>query len=255
MAYSAAFVDALKRQLKSRNVTYGELARALHLSEATLKRMFSRRDFTLKRFDEICEAAKIDFSELVRSLTREQTLLTRLTLEQEKEIVSDEKLFLVAVCAVNYVTFDQILEQYDITPAECIRLLTRLDHLKFLELQPGNRIRMLVSRAFSWHPNGPIQRYFNEHAHHEFFRSGFDGADEFLVVLNGLLSKSSAAAILDVLKRTAREFADRTSDDARLPLGERSPMSLCVAIRHWELAAFAKLRRPRTTRRVVKTTR
>ncbi len=255
MAHSAALVDALKRELKSRGVTYAELARALQLSEATLKRMFSRRDFTLTRFDEICEAAQIDLSEILRSLAREQTLLTRLTLEQEKEIVSDEKLLLVAVCAVNYVTFEQILEQYDITPAECIRLLTRLDRLKFLELQPGNRIRMLVSRAFSWHPDGPIQRYFNEHAHHEFFGSRFDRSDEFLVVLNGLLSKSSAAVILDVLKRAAREFSDRNSDDARLPLGERSPMSLCVAIRHWELAAFAKLRRPRNVRRTVKTTR
>src|SRR4051794_12812285 len=71
MAYSAEIVDALKRELKSRGVTYAALARKLRLSEATLKRMFSRRDFTLKRLDDICAAAQIDFSDLARGLARE----------------------------------------------------------------------------------------------------------------------------------------------------------------------------------------
>jgi hypothetical protein len=48
------------------------------------------------------------------------------------------------------------------------------------------------------------------------------------------------------LKRAAREFSELHNEDARLPLGERSAMSLLVAIRHWELAAFAELRRKKT---------
>ena len=244
MAHSAALVDVLKRELKARGVTYASLARHLRLSEASIKRMFSRGDLTLKRLDEICACAQIDFSELARGLARRETLLSRLTHEQEKEIVADRKLFLVAVCALNQVTYDQILERYEIAPAECIRLLTKLDRLKFIELQPGNRIRLLVARAFSWLPDGPIQRFFNEHAHTEFFRSRFNRTDEFLLVLNGMLSKASAALLLDRLKRVAREFSERQGDDAHLPLGERSAMSLLVALRHWELEAFAELRRP-----------
>ena len=243
MAHSAALVEVLKRELKARGVKYAALARHLRLSEASVKRMFSRRDFTLRRLDDICGYAQIDFTELARALARQETLISRLTLEQEQEIVSDRKLFLVAVCALNHVTYEQILERYDIPPAECVRLLTRLDRLKFIELQAGNRIRLLVSRAFSWLPDGPIQRFFNEQAHNEFFRSRFDRADEFLVVVNGMLSKASSAALLDRLKRIAREFSQLHGDDVRLPLAERSAMSLLVALRHWELEAFAELRR------------
>lgn len=243
MAHSAALVDVLKRELKARGVTYASLARHLRLSEASVKRMFSRRDLTLKRLDEICTCAQIDFSELARGLARRETLLSQLTHEQEKEIVADRKLFLVAVCALNHVTYDQIIERYDIAPAECIRLLTRLDRLKFIELQPGNRIRVLVARTFSWLPDGPIQRFFNEQAHNEFFRSRFSRADEFLLVVNGMLSKASAAMVLDRLKRVAREFSELHGDDARLPLEQRSAMSLLVALRHWELEAFSQLRR------------
>lgn len=243
MAQSAALIEVLKRELKARGVKYAQLARHLHLSEASVKRMFSRHDFTLKRLDEICRHARIDFSELARALAREETLISQLTFEQEKEIVSDKKLFLAAVCALNHVTYEQIVEKYDITPAECVRLLTRLDRLKFIELQPGNRIRLLVSRTFSWLPDGPIQRFFNDQAHNEFFRSRFNRADEFMLVVNGMLSKASSAQVVERLKRVAREFSELHSEDERLPLEQRSAMSVLVALRHWELAAFAELRR------------
>ena len=243
MAHSTAVVEVLKRELKMRGVRYVDLARHLHLSEASVKRMFSRRDFTLRRLEEICQYARIDVADLARALAREETLLSELTYEQEKEIVSDKKLFLVAVCALNRVTFDQIVARYDLTPAEGVRLLTRLDRLKFIELQPGNRIRLLVARTFSWLPNGPIQRFFNEQAHTEFFRSRFDRVDEFMLVVNGMLSRASSAQVVERLKRVAREFSELHSHDERLPLEQRSAMSVLVALRHWELEAFSELRR------------
>lgn len=243
MAHSAALIDVMKRELKARGITYARVARHLGLSVASVKRMFSRRDFTLKRLDEICRLANTEFSDLARALQEGEPQISELTYEQEKEIVADRKLFLVAVCVLNHATFEQITGTYDVTPAECIRLLSRLDRLKFIDLQPGNRIKLLVSRTFAWLPDGPIQRYFKEQAHHEFFRSRFHGANEFMLVVNGMLSKGSSAAIATRLKRIAREFSDLHNEDVRLPLAERSAMSLLVAIRHWELEAFAELRR------------
>lgn len=245
MAHSAALIDVMKRELKSRGITYERVARHLGLSVASVKRMFSRRDFTLKRLDEICRLANTEFSDLVRSLHQDEPQISELTYEQEKEIVADKKLFLIAVCVLNHATFEQIVSTYDVSEAECIRLLSRLDRLKFIELQPNNRIKLLVSRTFSWLPDGPIQLFFKEQAQHEFFRSRFHGADEFMLVVNGMLSKGSSAAIATRLKRIAREFSELHNEDVRLPLAERSAVSLLVAIRHWELEAFAALRRKR----------
>ena len=164
MAHTTALVEALKRELKVRRITYATLAPQLDLSEASVKRMFSRRDFTLKRLDEICRCAQIEFSDLARAVARDEALISYLTLEQEKEIVSDRKLFLVAVCLLNHVTFDQIVETYDISIAECVKLMVRLDRLKFIELLPANRAKLLISRTFGWLPDGPIQQFFNHHA-------------------------------------------------------------------------------------------
>jgi predicted transcriptional regulator len=247
MTTSAGLVEVLKRELRSRGITYAHVARELRLSEASVKRMFSRRNFSLKRLDQVCQLANSEFSDIARALHQEESLISRLSHEQEQEIVSNPKLFLVAVCALNHVGFDQIVATYDISRPECIQLLARLDRLGFIRLLPNNRIRLLVSLDFSWLPDGPIQRFFKQQAHNEYFRSRFDRPDEFMVVVNGMLSRASSAAILTRLKRIAREFSELNNQDARLPLGERSAMSLLVAIRHWELAAFADLRRNRAT--------
>jgi transcriptional regulator with XRE-family HTH domain len=243
MSSAAVVVDLLKRELRSRGITYARVARELRISEASVKRMFSRRHMTLQRLDAICRVAQTDFSDLARDLLRGETEVSQLTYEQEKEIVSNPKLFLVAVCVLNHVTFEQITAIYDVSKAECIRMLARLDRLKFIALQPNNRIRLLVSRNFSWLPDGPIQRFFNQQAHNEYFRHRFDRTEEFMIVVNGMLSKRSAAAIVARLRRIAREFSELHNDDVKLPLNERSAMSMLVAIRQWELEAFANLRR------------
>ncbi|MGH8635443.1 MAG: helix-turn-helix domain-containing protein, partial [Burkholderiales bacterium] len=131
MATSAGLVDVLKRELRTRGITYAQVARKLGLSEASVKRMFSRKDFSLKRLDQVCQLTSSEFSDLARALYQEESLISQLTPEQEKEIVSDRKLFLVAVCVLNHVGFDQITSLYDVSKAECIQLLARLDRLGF----------------------------------------------------------------------------------------------------------------------------
>jgi len=243
MTTTSGLVEVLKRELRSRGITYAQVARKLSLSEASVKRMFSRRDFTLKRLDQVCQLTQGEFSDLAQALARDEKLLSQLSLEQEKEIASSIKLFLVAVCVLNHVDPDQIVALYDISKPECIQLLLKLDRVGFIRLLPNNRIRLMVSRDFTWLPDGPIQRFFKQHAHSDYFRSRFDRPDEHMVAVNGMLSRASSAVIIERLKRTAREFSELHNNDLKLPPSERSAMSLLVAIRHWELQVFVDLRR------------
>jgi transcriptional regulator with XRE-family HTH domain len=243
MTTTSGLVEVLKRELKSRGITYAQVARKLNLSEASVKRMFSRREFTLRRLDQVCQLANSDFSDLARILNREEALISQLTHEQEKEIASSLKLFLVAVCVLNHVTAEQIVEIYSISQAECIQLLVRLDRIGYIRLLPGNRIRLLVSRDFAWRPDGPIQRFFKQHGLGDYARSSFDRPDEHFVAVNGMLSDSSRATMVARLKRIGREFSELHNDDVRLPPEQRKNMTMLVAIRHWELEAFTEMRR------------
>lgn len=243
MSETSAMVDGLKRVLKARHINYAQVGNALGLSEATIKRMFSKNDFSLERFEQVCLLADVRMAELAKEVDSEKNYISQLTEEQEKRIVGDTKLFLVAVCVLNHLTLEQIIAVYDLTKSECIKLLLELDRIRFLQLMPNNRIKLLVTRTFSWIPNGPILQYVKATGAEDYFRSRFDQAGEYVGVINAMLSPASSAQIISRLKRIGREFAEMHDDDKHLPLGERKPASLLLAIRPWELADFKKLRR------------
>jgi len=247
MAHTAALVEALKRELRARQRTYAQVAAHLGMSEASVKRMFSRHEFTLERIDRICGFLGIEFSDVARGVAGPEAVISRLSEEQEKELVADPKLMLVALCTLSQMPFEKIVATYALTEAECVKLLARLDRLKFIELMPNNRIRLLASRAFAWIPDGPIQRLFKSQLGQDFLRSGFGGEHEMLVLVNGTLSRASVASVLGRLKRIASEFAEMRIDDARLPHAERTPITLLVAARPWEPEYLGRYRRRRAT--------
>jgi transcriptional regulator with XRE-family HTH domain len=247
MTQTSALVEALKRALKARDITYAQVARAIAMSEASVKRMFSQESFTLKRFDEVCRFAGVDIADLARAAESKEREISQLTLEQEREIVGNRKLFLAAVCALNHFSFEQILETYDLSEAELVRLLMRLDKLKFIQLAPGNRIRLLVSRTFAWLPDGPIQQFFKTQAQHEFFRSRFDREGELMLFVSAMLSRTSAATMIERLKQVANECSRLHEEDVHLPLDRRFGHSLLVAVRPWNIQAFRDLERPQAS--------
>lgn len=243
MAHAAALIDTLKRELRARKLTYATVARKLEMSEIGVKRMFSRRDFTLARLDQLCAVIGLEFTDLARLVTSQDNTLSQLTIEQEKEFVANHKLMLVALCALNHWRFERIVSTYELSETEAIRLLVRLEKLRFIELLPNNRIRLLVSRAFSWIPNGPIQTLFKERMQTDFFRSAFEREEEFMLLANGALSKASVALLAARLKRLAVEFAELRHDDAGVPEAERLPVTLLLGMRPWEPELLGRYRR------------
>lgn len=241
MLQATALVDSLKRHLKARGITYADLAARIDMSEASVKRMFAQKNFTLQRLDDILRATDIDLREIANSAQDDSKLITQLTYAQEKEIIGDLKLFIVAVSMLNHITAEQMAAYYELSMADVVKCLTRLDKIKFLELLPNNRVKLLVARTFRWIPNGPIQSYFREQAFSDYLDSRFDGEDELLQLVNVMLSKQSIAALLSRLKQVAREFSQQHQDDAKLPLEERYAISFMLASRPWMPAAFKKM--------------
>src|SRR4026208_200967 len=66
MRTASRFVEALKKSVRARGLTYAELARRLSLSEASVKRMFSRGTFTLARIEEVLAAVDLDLYDVAR---------------------------------------------------------------------------------------------------------------------------------------------------------------------------------------------
>lgn len=243
MSSSAILVDGLKRALKARGITYAELARRIGMSEASVKRMFAQRSFTLQRLDGILAAAGIDLLDLTQSALQAPRLIDRLTQAQEEELIGDPKLLLVAVATLNGVPVDEIVAAFTLTQAEAVGYLLRLDRIGFLVLKPNNRVKLLVARTFGWIPDGPIQTWFRREAAGDYLDAPFDGPGELLRLVSVMLSPASTATLLERLRQVADDFSQQHQLDARLPYEERQSVTFLLAARPWLPEAFAALRR------------
>lgn len=245
MAQTTALVEALKQVLREQGITYADVAKKLKLSLPSVKRLFSDKQFSLRRLDQVCELAGIEISDLARRVQQNKEI-SQIAWEYEEELVSDPKLLIVAVSALNRWAFKEIHSTYTFTETELVRRLARLDRMNLIELQPGNRIRPLVSTSFRWHTGGPIQQFFESQVQADFFKGAFNDPGELRLFVTGMLSRDSNNTIQQKLQRVAQDFRHLHEEDKNLPLAERFGTSMVVAIRPWELAVFEKLRRPGT---------
>jgi DNA-binding Xre family transcriptional regulator len=243
MSTTADLVTALKKELKSAQMTYADLARGLGMAESSVKRMLAQGDMTLSRIDAICRVLKLDFAELARRVADAQPLLKELTHEQEKAVVSDKKLLLCAICVLSQWTLEQITTEYRLGEAECIKYFAQLDRLGIIELRPLNRYRLKLAKAFRWRPHGPVMDYFREHVVLDYFNGGFDGPGECMLLVHGSVSRAIAPSFVDRLQRVAQDFAQQHQADQKLPEPQREGYTVVLAMRSWEFSAFTQLRR------------
>ncbi len=243
MSEANQLVATLKRLLKRRGMTYRDVAQQLGLSEPTLKRLFASGRFTLERLVQVSNLLGYTLAELSREAEASRQQLATLTEQQERELVSDPGLLIVAVCALNHWSMAEILGHYRITEHDCLQHLLHLDALGIIALMPGNRIRLTVSRDFDWLPLGPIRRYFQERALSDFLKSEFAGEEETLAFVHGMLTEPARAQLFDEVRRLRRRMAALHEESLAAPLGKRHGTGLLLALRKWEPDDFARLRR------------
>ncbi|WP_051952897.1 helix-turn-helix domain-containing protein [Xenophilus azovorans] len=243
MSTTIDLVQAIKNELKHARMTYADLAVALGMAESSVKRMLAKGDMPLSRVDAICRALRLDFADLARRVADAQPLLKELTQDQEKAVVRDKKLLLVAISVLSQWTLEQIVAAYRISEAECIGYLAQLDRIGIIELRPLNRYRLKLAKTFRWRPHGPVMQFFRDHVVLDYYRGGFDGPAEGLLLVHGSISRALAPAFLERLQRVAQDFAQQHQTDQKLSPDDREGFTLLLGMRNWEFEQFTQLRR------------
>ncbi|HEX8986617.1 MAG TPA: helix-turn-helix transcriptional regulator [Rhodocyclaceae bacterium] len=236
-------VTSVKRHLKAQGINYRDLAARLGISEPSVKRMFAGRRFTLDRLVEVAGVLGFTLAELAQEASIGEGRVHTLSEAQERELVSDDKLLLVAVCVLNHWSIGDITRVYVLTEADVIGRLARLDRLRLIHLMPGNRIRLNVARDFDWLPRGPIRAFFRQNGMTDFLASGFAGIDEVMAFSHGMLTEAAIAKVQGEIRRLRQRFAELHEESLAAPLNKRRGIGLLLAMREWELRAFTAYRR------------
>jgi transcriptional regulator with XRE-family HTH domain len=233
---TSSLVDALKKLLKSRGATYRDLARALKLSEPSIKRLFSERTFTLNRLEQVCAFLEIDFFELAKLARGAAAAGDHMTIEQEQVLAADPRLLAVFYLLFNDWSLEDILARHMLTRAEAIKLALKLEHAGLVDLLPGDKARLKVPKSVRLRDDGPIRRAHGKRVIGAFIDDGFAASDAFLSFEIRELSPASAALLQRRLERVAAEFNELAELDSYLPSGRRKTIGMVLALRPWAVA-------------------
>jgi AcrR family transcriptional regulator len=247
MAAKSQIVAELKKALRASSHTYADVAKALDLSVASVKRLFSTEDLSLQRVDQICDLIGLDLREILnRALDRAEPV-NQLTAAQESELICDPKLLFMTWLVMIRTPYDEMVTDYKFTEREVLQYLLRLDRLKVIELQPGNRVRLLVSRHFSWRPGGPVQKFIHQKLLREFFASAFAGTLEEFFFHGGRVTDEALTQIKRALRAASRECAEIIERDRSSTQPKRGA-AFVLALRPWNYSGFAQFDRNPTVR-------
>lgn len=238
MAQTAALVSALKKQLKAHGKTYGDVATVLGLSEASVKRLFAEHNFTLRRLETVLTLMDMEVSDLIETMQRVRHRVEQLNVAQEEQIAGDIKLLLVAVSVINGLSFADLRSYYNLSEHCLIQKLAQLDRLKMIDLLANNRIKLRIAPNFRWLPNGPIQRFFLAKVEQDFFNTQFERETDRLLVLNGLCTTATNAAIQTRMEQLVSEISEMIKKDVPLALEKKYGNTLVLAIRQWQYDLF-----------------
>jgi transcriptional regulator with XRE-family HTH domain len=228
---TAALVEALKKLLKSRGLTYRAVAAAVGLSEPSIKRLFSERTFTLQRLEEVCALLEVDFFELARLARGAAATVDEMTLEQEQALAADPKLLAVFYLLFNDWQPEDIQERYVLTRAELLKHVLRLERLGLVELLPRDRVKLRVPKTLRLRREGPVRQAHGPAVVAGFMDANFAQLGGFFEFEVRELSKASAALLQKRLERLAAEFNELAEVDAYMPADNRQTVGMLLATR------------------------
>jgi transcriptional regulator with XRE-family HTH domain len=242
MGQSQQLLDALKRVLKARGLRYADLARALDVSEATIKRQLSRGSMDLERLERICEWLQVDFFELARAARRVADTAQTLSLAQETALAAEPRLLMAFHLLCNEWSVAAIRAEFGLSAPKTIEIMAQLDRLALIDLLPGDQIRLRVARDIAWRSPGPVRQRYAQVATGEFLRDAFEGRSALLALEVREIGDASLAVVRRKLERLAVEFNELAEIDAGLPPRQRHSVGMLLALRPWVFSLLDSLR-------------
>ena len=227
-------MQALRRALKSRGMTYRQLGVTLGISEATVKRMFREQDCSLSRLSQICNILNISLYDLMGVAQQQEESSTELTPEHENYLATHPGHFAFLLCLTQRQTPESIQVRHQLSDRCVFYYLRDLDRQGFLELGTGFRYRLKVGPQISWSLQGPLQQKLVE-INQVFVRH---------VMLNNqnpdyafesnfrFMSNSTLKAFCEDLRQLSKKYRKHSlQEDALLPVDELRGVkwTLCIA--------------------------
>lgn len=227
-----------------RGLTYKQVGIHLGLSASSVKRLFADQSFTYQRLEQLSELVGMDMLQLLKTVDEQGSQLSKLSWQQEQQIVENPRLLLVGVCLINRCEFDEVLAKYQFEETELFQMFAAYDRFGVIDLLPGNRYRLKVSTNFSWQAGGPIQHFFAAEILGNYLANPVQSSGNLNRYLWGMLSESSAAELSRKIRHLIDDYLLLADKDKNQAMADKLTSSLLIVFKEdWEPDIFRKLHR------------
>lgn len=153
------FSATLKTFLKSKKMTYRDLAKKLGRSESGIKKILSAKDCSINRLNEICGALEVSLADLVQSMEQAEFSDVQFTVKQQDFFVSHMECFhFFWKLVFERLSVKEIETQFGLNSKQSFRFLKQLDDIDLIELNPGGHVRIPKLRNVRTFGDGPLIR-------------------------------------------------------------------------------------------------
>ena len=234
-------MDVLQDLLRSRGLRHRDIARRLDVAERTVTRWFSNQGVDTRVVERLCELAQVSFFDLCELAgKRVEQRSCHLTVQQEQALADDDLLNYLFAQVVQGWTFDDFVQELELSPALLIAALIRLEKIGIIEFLPGNEIRLKTAKDIEWRKRGPFSKSINNWLARSLENPDVDETNALWAFDSLKLSQASVEVLrqkCQALRQEARKLSDM---DRHTNAGKRSWYSVIFAARPVRLRPVAE---------------
>ena len=162
MEYQNQLYQCLKRiksQIKSRNITYQDVANRLGVSLVTVKRQLNAKDLSMSKLLALCEAADLDFLEAWQSIAEQKPSHTVITDEQDKAFFKNPHLMrFFFELYLGKKSPEHIKKQWKLTSSSLHLYLRELERLELIANFTSQKVTLAVEAPLGFGADSLVVR-------------------------------------------------------------------------------------------------
>jgi DNA-binding Xre family transcriptional regulator len=231
--------QTLKRVLKGQQVTYGMLAKKLHLSEAAIKRIFAQESCSLDRLTEICEAVDISIFDLVSAARNTQVEEYSLGGEAESFFEKNLNYFRFYRKLSHHKTLNTFRCEDRLDEASIRKYLKKLQQLGLIEVLEKDKIIFKHKGYLKVDEDSGLYRRFFKEFTPEFFSKILSSGSKdhhFLHFSTGLMPINLNQLIQD-LHQLRKKYREQGYIDQHLSKTDAESVSVVIGVGPYRIGA------------------
>lgn len=141
---SVFFIKSLKKQIKMSRTTYRELAMQLKMSEAGVKKIFTKQDISFGRALQICRTLGLDISDILNESSENMLREQSLTEKQQNFFIEHPSYFhFFMQLGYEQIPLEQIQKKYNLNDKSVFKYLKKFDDLGLIKLHKNNSFTLV----------------------------------------------------------------------------------------------------------------